>query len=312
MKPIVPFEPVLTERIPSGPQWVSQIKWDGVRMLAYRDGREIRLVNRSLNERTQQYPELAAIPDACCARSCILDGEIVAFKDGRPSFREVMRRDGIRKQQHVSRMAAAVPVAYVLFDLLCLDGEWVTDRRLAERQELLRQTVRPTDLLRIADNYADGEQLFAVVKQHGMEGIISKDLTSAYAIAGKDDRWQKRKNIRDLVAIVGGVTHRNGTVNALLLGLLDAAGDLHYIGHAGAGKLSAQDWQAVTAAVETIRVPDKPFKNMPERSKEAVWIRPLLKVKVNYLEWTVHRTLRQPSIQSFVEADDAVCGFEQA
>jgi len=312
MKPIVPFEPVSTDQIPTGPGWVSQIKWDGVRMLAYWDGREVRLVNRSLNERTMQYPEASVIPEACRARSCILDGEMIAFDNSRPSFHEIMRRDSIRKQQHVSRMMTEVPAVYMVFDLLYLDGEWVTARPLAERQELLRQTVAPAEQLRLADNYADGEQLFAVMKQHGMEGIVAKDLTSAYAVGGKDARWQKRKNIRDLIAIVGGVTFRDRTVNALMLGLLDGNGDLIYIGHAGTGRMSVQDWQAVTAAVPSIRLPHKPFKNMPERSKEAVWVKPLLKVKVNYLEWTVHRTLRQPSIQAFVEADDAACSFDQA
>jgi len=312
MKPIVPFEPVSTDQIPSGSEWVSQIKWDGVRMLSYWDGREVRLVNRSLNERTMQYPESAVIPEVCRARSCILDGEMIAFDDSRPSFHEIMRRDGIRKQEHVSRMKAEVPAVYMVFDLLYLDGEWVTAMPLAKRQELLRQTVEQTEQLRLADNYPDGEQLFAVMKQHGMEGVVAKDLTSAYAVGGKDARWRKRKNIRDLIAIVGGVTYRDGTVNALMLGLLDSGGDLIYIGHAGTGRLTGQDWKAVTSAVQGIRMPHKPFKNMPERSKGAVWVKPLLKVKVNYLEWTVHRTLRQPSIQAFVEAEDAACSFAQA
>jgi bifunctional non-homologous end joining protein LigD len=312
MKPVIPFEPVSTEHIPSGSQWISQIKWDGVRMLAYWDGRELRLVNRSLNERTMQYPELAVIKEACRARSCILDGEIIAFDNSRPSFHEIMRRDSIRKEQNVGRMTEQVPVVYMIFDMLYIDGQWVTERSLQERQRLLEAAIEPAEQLRTVDNYENGEQLFDVMRQHGMEGIISKDLTSAYAVNGKDARWQKKKYIRDLIAIVGGVTYRDGTVNALMLGLLDEQGDLHYIGHAGTGRLSVQDWKAITAAAESIRIPHKPFKDTPERSKGAAWVKPILKVKVNYLEWTIHRTLRQPSIQAFVEAEDKACGFNQA
>lgn len=300
LKPVVPFEPIADDHIPKGPNWISQIKWDGVRMLTYCDGQDVRLVNRSLNERTGQYPELLDISSYCGAKSVILDGEIIAFDDSRPSFREVMRRDGIRKLQAVPPAAREIPVTYMIFDLLYLNGEWVTDKPLRERQELLYGIVRPTGRVRLVDNAADGERLFDVMKQHGMEGVVSKDLTSTYALGGKDGRWKKRKYIRDLVAVVGGVTLNAGRVNALLLGMHDEAGDLIYIGHAGTGKLTMRDWQAVTEAALRIRTDERPFKNMPERHKDAVWIRPIFKAKVNYLEWTVHGTLRQPVIQAIM------------
>jgi bifunctional non-homologous end joining protein LigD len=311
MEPIVPFEPAAADEIPSGPQWVSQIKWDGVRMLVYFDGASTRLVNRRLRERTMQYPELA---DARCylrAKSAILDGEIVAFDAGKPSFHEVMRRDGIRSARAVPAAARKIPVAYMVFDILYLDGEWVTGRSLDERQRLLGRVLEPVGCVRLVGNESDGAKLLDVMRAHGMEGIVVKDLSSTYAIGGKDGRWRKIKVRRDLTAVVGGVTYGGGRVNALLLGLYDRQGRLHYIGHAGSGRLTARDWAGITAAAELIRVPECPFAVKPPRSAGAVWVRPLLTAKVRYLEWTPGRTLRQPVIEAVVAGSVEACTFDR-
>jgi bifunctional non-homologous end joining protein LigD len=311
LEAIIPFEPVSTDRIPASSIWINQIKWDGVRMVTYFDGKDVRLINRSLNERTLQYPELQNIKEYCSAESIIIDGEIIAFDHGKPSFHEVMRRDSVRKHQNVIKVSKEVPITYMVFDILYLNGMWVTDKILEERQYLLSKILKPTANVQGVENFSDGESLFSVMKQHGMEGVICKDLTSAYLVSGKDSRWQKKKIIRDLIAVVGGVTYRAGRVNALLLGLYNQQGELFYIGHAGTGKLTNKDWQTITLFVESIRTTKTPFKNIPERSKDAEWVQPVLKVKVNYMEWTVNKTLRQPSIQSFVEKENSECTFDQ-
>jgi bifunctional non-homologous end joining protein LigD len=311
LQPVIPFEPVSTDSIPSGEKWIYQIKWDGVRMLTYYNANELRFINRSLNERTLQYPELMNIKGYCKADSVILDGEVIAFDHGRPSFREVMRRDSIRKQQNVSKISNEVPVTYMVFDILYLNGSWVIDKSLEERQSLLSKIINPVANVQMVENFRDGENLFSVMKQHDMEGIICKDLSSTYVVNGKDSRWQKKKMIRDLIAVVGGVTYRAGRVNALLLGLYTQHGDLLYIGHAGTGKLKDKDWHTITLLVESIKTNKKPFKNIPERSKDAIWIQPILKVKINYMEWTVNKTLRQPSIQAFVDKENTECTFDQ-
>src|SRR5262245_27203730 len=93
LRPVVPFEPVSTDAMPFGNQWVAQIKRDGVRVLTYFDGKEVRLINRKLNDRTLQYPEISNIRSYSSANSVILDGEVISLKDGKPSFHEIMRRD---------------------------------------------------------------------------------------------------------------------------------------------------------------------------------------------------------------------------
>ena len=310
MQPVVPFEPVLATRIPDGSQWIAQVKWDGVRVLTYYDGVTVRLFNRKLHERTMQYPELVDIGHYCAARSVILDGEIIALVNGKPSFHQVMKRDGIRLAAKVEQARRLTPIVYMIYDILFLNGEWVVDQTLVSRQQLLSRIIRPQEHVQTVENFPDGPQLFNAVQNAGLEGIVCKRTDSRYAIDRKDERWQKIKNYRDVVAVLGGVTYRDGVANAILLGLYDREGRLWYIGHAGTGKLSGTDWRALTEKVKNLATKEHPFFNQPLRLKDAVWLQPLLTAKVQFLEWTAGMTLRQPSIQSFIDVPPESCQFE--
>nr|WP_237391824.1 RNA ligase family protein [Paenibacillus dendrobii] len=301
----------MTELLPSGDKWIAQIKWDGVRMLVYFDGADTELINRKGNNRTRQYPELWDTPAYCRANSVILDGEIIALVEGVPSFHQVMKRDSLRQEQQIRARVQQVPIVYMVFDILYCNGEWVTSRPLHERQALLNQVLVPNPHVQQVPSYPDIPLLYEVSKQHQLEGIVVKDLNSVYAVNGKDKRWQKRKNIQDVNAVVGGVTYRDGIVNALLLGLYDKDGRLIYIGHAGTGKLRVADWRRITEEASGMIQKDRPFANQTERQKGAVWIRPVWVVKVNFLEWTPGGTLRQPSIQAFVDAPPEDCKLDQ-
>ncbi|USB34031.1 RNA ligase family protein [Paenibacillus sp. YPG26] len=309
LQPVVPFEPISTDKLPEGESWTAQIKWDGVRMLTYFDGHETQLVNRKLNNRTLQYPELTRIHEYCRAESVILDGEVIALHGGKPSFHEVMRRDGSRKAENIRRARQEVPVTYMLFDILYHNGSWLTGLPLRERQRILREVIIPTTCVQVTADFPSPDVLYEVMSKHGMEGVVVKNLDSSYALDGKDKRWMKKKIIQDLVAVVGGYTLRGGIVNALMLGLYDEEGRLWYIGHAGTGKLSVQDWRDITVQVAPITRPSRPFTTQPSRSKDAYWVEPQLTVKVNFLEWTPGGTLRQPSIQAVVTVDPATCKF---
>jgi bifunctional non-homologous end joining protein LigD len=311
LTPVIPFEPISTNALPESSDWVAQIKWDGVRMLTYFDGNEVRLINRRLNDRTMQYPEIANISSYCKAKSVILDGEIIALKDGKPSFHEIMRRDGVRTSKNIPQLLKTVPVVYMIFDILFHDGQWVVDQPLQQRQQLLSSVVSTSELIQLVPNHTDPASLYAVMEQHDMEGIVIKDLNSKYQLHGKDKRWMKKKIIHDLVAVVGGVTKRGNLVNAVMLGLYDDAGELWYIGHAGTGKLTQSDWRSLTEVTDQMVLQKRPFVNTPERSKEAIWIQPLITVKINYMAWTRDRNLRQPSIQSIVSVSPEECSFKQ-
>ncbi|MCF6093343.1 DNA ligase [Microaerobacter geothermalis] len=311
IKPIIPFEPKRSDHVPQGNQWIAQVKWDGVRVIAYDDGKKVRLFNRKKAERTFHYPELTDIKSYCTAQTIILDGEVIALGlDGKPSFHEVMRRDGIRRMERVEQVRKLVPVTYMIFDVVYYNGKWVNDRPLKDRMEILAKSIVPNDHVQLVSSHSDGQTLFDVVKEHKMEGIVTKDLDSTYLIGGKDQRWQKIKNYRELIAVVGGATLREGCVNAVLLGLYDEKGQLWYIGHAGTGKLKRSEWCELTERVKPLIIKERPFANRPERLKETVWVKPDMTAKIQFSEWTRGRTLRQPIIQAFVDIHPETCIFQ--
>ncbi|RUS45310.1 RNA ligase family protein [Cohnella sp. AR92] len=302
LKPVIPFEPISSDRIPAGDRWIYQIKWDGVRMLMYRDSSGIRLINRKRNVRTAQYPEFHPFDLACDADTFILDGEMIAFDDSKPSFHEVMKRDGLRRTGSIEAAVKRIPVVYMVFDILFHNGEWTINRTLEERQKLLRSVLKTGPLVQLTESFPDGEALFEAMKARQMEGIVCKDLDSAYALDGKDGRWVKRKISRDLYAAIGGVTYKDGRANALLLGLYAEDGRFVYVGHAGPGKLAHAEWTRFVRRLLEAPLERMPFANRPERIKDAEWTIPRLVVKVHYLERTPGGTMRHPTVQAVMDA----------
>ncbi|WKL00340.1 RNA ligase family protein [Paenibacillus amylolyticus] len=307
-KPLIPFEPISRDTLPTGPQWIAQVKWDGVRMLAYEDGHELRLVNRRLHDRTAQYPELVTPRNLCSGSSYILDGEVIALDPdtGKPSFYHVLRQDRMSRPEGIAQAIHQIPVTYMVFDILLYEGKWVTDQPLADRQRLLHEVLNTAPHVQEVTNTLDAASLLTVMRQHQMEGIVCKDLTSSYGIQGKDQRWQKVKIMHDVYAMIRGVTYRSGIVNAVAVGVYDGP-DFVYIGHVGTGKLNSNTWRELTHQVEPLIRQDRPFHNVPERSAETTWVRPRIGVKVQYMELTHHNTLRHPSIQTFVDVTREDC-----
>jgi len=269
---------------------------------------ESKLYNCSLNDGTANNPEVSAINSFTSASSLILDGEIIALgPGGRPSFQEVMKRDGLRIMDKVPGAMQAVPITYMIFDILYLNGQWLHSLPLADRQEYLQEAIRPAEHVQLVTSHEDGAALFQAVQEYGLEGIVVKRKDSPYLIGGKSKLWYKIKNYQDIIAVVGGFTLNNGIVNALLLGLYDQDGKLWYIGHSGTGRLTQQDWRTLTEKLKPLIRADSPFKNRVERERAAVWVQPWLTVKVQFAEWTPALSLRQPSIQAFVEIPPREC-----
>jgi bifunctional non-homologous end joining protein LigD len=309
--PFTPPEPMLADEVPAGPEWLHQIKWDGIRLLTYYHARQTQLFNRRGSERTAFYPELCEAGAYLSAESAVLDGEVIALDAaGKPSFHEVMKREGIHTVAHVDRAVSAVPVTYMVFDIALYNGRWLANIRLDQRLALLADVVTHRERVRTAETFADGTALLHAVRKQQMEGIVSKRRDSGYLIGRTMSSWKKIKNDRDLIAVVGGVTFRGDAVNALLLGLYDEAGRLLYIGHAGSG-LSEDDRILLTRAAAVLRRRTMPFARPPGRLTGACWLRPLLTVKVRFREWTPVGSLRQPVIAALVRREPQSCVFSQ-
>lgn len=297
---IVPFEPINTEKIPVGKQWIAQVKWDGVRILTYYDGKDVRLFNRRQNERTMQYPELLEIDRYCSSSSVILDGEVIALYNSKPSFHEVMRRDGVRKAENIRQAVSSISITYMIFDVLYCNGKWVNQLPLYKRHEIMKQIIIQQQDIQLVESFPNPKELYEVIKEHDMEGIVCKDVTSKYTIGGKDKRWQKVKNYKDITAYIGGVSLQNGIVNSVLLGLYDNKRQFWYIGNAGSGRLTDEELRGITKRIKVGRMP---YINKPEQNKGVVWVKPEISVKVKFIEWTKNRTLRQPTIQAVVDTE---------
>jgi bifunctional non-homologous end joining protein LigD len=199
----------------------------------------------------------------------------------------------------------------MVFDILFLNGNWVNQQPLVDRMNILRTVITPNENVQIVPSHSDGNQLFELMREKNMEGMICKKLDSTYTFGGKDNRWLKVKNYGDVIAAIGGFTLSGGIVNSVLLGLYDPEGRLWYIGHTGTGKLRKADWRVLTEMLKPHVKQDRPFFNKPERHNDAVWVRPETAVKVMYTEWRLHegRSLRQPSIQAFVDVPVKECVF---
>lgn len=306
------MEPKSSSHVPKGDEWLAQVKWDGVRVLTYYDGQGVRLFNRKRRERTSHYPEISALSSYCLANSVILDGEVIALgPDGKPSFHQVMRRDGIRRMDKVEQVKKSIPIIYMVFDVLYFNGEWLNRRPLTQRMKVLCTILKPNEHVQVVSSEDDGQALFAVMKEYGMEGIVAKKRQSYYYIGQEKDVWVKIKNYRDLIAVIAGFTLRGQIVNSVLLGLYDKEGRLWYIGHTGAGKMTQQDWRELTQILRPLVITKRPFINTPDRQRDAHWVQPRLTVKVKFAEWTPGGALRQPTIEGFVDRPVEDCIFDR-
>lgn len=308
MKLIQPMEPLMQEEVFDSDQFTYQLKWDGVRMLAYIDQSRVELINKRLNNRTVQYPELQVLSSLLQGRKVILDGEIVAFQESRPSFPTVMRRDSARSEQSIKLLLEEVPVSYIIFDLL-MDGD--QDLRalpLVQRQQRLQELVRPEASIHLIEDFPSGSSLLAAVKTANLEGIVAKRKSSHY-LAGKKHRdWFKIKYRRRQACVVGGYTTRNGVANSLLLGVYQNE-SLHYVGRAGSG-MSEKEWKEVNTVLRNLQINNSPFVTLPSiLARETLFIGPCLVVEVEYAEWTDNMHLRSPVIKGFLKSTPQECQF---
>ncbi len=306
------MEPVASAAIPNGEDWIAQVKWDGVRVLTYADDGGVRLYNRKKNERTMHYPEITSISEYCSSRSVILDGEVISLGgNGKPSFQRVMRRDGLRNIDRVRIAIESVPIIYMIFDIVYLDGVWIHDKSLRERNQLLSSIITPNEHIQLVPSVEQTQGLFNAVQEQEMEGIVLKRIDSLYSIGKKREDWLKLKNFQDVIAVIGGFTLRHNTVNSILLGLYDSLGRLQYVGHTGTGKMTVSDWKELTKELKEMVTEQLPFNKIPQRRTDAVWVQPKKTVKIKFAEWTEGGALRQPSIEGFIEFPPEECLLER-
>ena len=299
---IEPMKARLAELAADDDGWGFEIKWDGVRAIAYCETGRVKLVSRTGRDITAAYPEIGALAGALGGAEAVLDGEVVAFDEaGRPSFQRLQRRMHVRDSSQVKRLRRDVPVSYVAFDLLFLDGESLLELPYEERRARLQALELDGDAWRTpAYHRGDGASLLGLTRAQGLEGIVGKRLDSTYKPGKRGRDWIKVKNtVGQEVVIAGwlpGKGKRAATIGALLTGYYEGEGEerrLRFAGKVGTG-FSEAELRMLAERLEPLRRETSPFEGrQPERA--AIFAEPELVAEVEFTEWTEAGTLRHPS-----------------
>jgi bifunctional non-homologous end joining protein LigD len=286
---------------PDDRRWAYEVKWDGVRALAYLEAGRARLQSRTLNDISDRYPELAVL--ARDVDGVVLDGEIVALDEsGRPRFERLQQRINVPPGPPVLRRAAEIPVSFVAFDLLHHAGRSLLDAPYSKRRALLAELALPEEVAR-APRYhvGQGAALLAASRAEGLEGLVAKRLDGPYLPGRRSRLWLKVKNFRRQELVVGGwlpgLRGRTGSLGALLVGYYRDGG-LRYAGRVGSGFTEAE-LTRMMARLERLGRPSSPFAPEPplppDVRRSARFVDPDLVAEVAFSEWTAAGTLRAPS-----------------
>jgi bifunctional non-homologous end joining protein LigD len=276
-----------------------EVKWDGVRALVLCEGGRCRALNRTGGDITARYPELRALGRALGSLSVVLDGELVAFDgEGRPSFQRLQSRMHLSSESAVRRKARDVPVAYVVFDLLYVDGRSTTALTYAERRELLHGLELSGPSWQAPPHYVgEGAALLEASRQQALEGVIAKRLDSPYEPGRRSRAWLKIKNHEREALVVGGwlpgAGGRRGRLGALLVGFHDEGGALRYAGRVGTG-FTESELERLGGLLEPLARRGSPFSGR-QPPREARFVEPRLVAEVEFREWTQTSTLRAPA-----------------
>lgn len=279
-------------------RWAFEIKWDGVRVLAHLDHGRIKLRSSRGNDITMRYPELHGLAAVLGQHSVVLDGEVVAFDaEGRPSFGMLQSRMHLASARQVAERAAHVPIAYVLFDLVRLDGHDVGQLPYVERRHILTDLIDPAQGWQIpAHRIGDGAALLEAVKRQGLEGVMAKRPDSPYVPGKRSPAWRKIKARLRQELVVGGWQpgdgNRSGRLGSLLVGVYEA-GRLRFSGKVGTGFDDAE-LKRLGGLLEGVASDACPFDPPPPRpiARAARWVRPELVAEVEFGEWTAEGILR--------------------
>ncbi len=289
-------------RIPTGPQWLHEVKWDGMRALAsVVAGRPVALTSRRGNDAAVSFPELQSLADlGDRGGELLLDGELVAFKGGLPSFPALAERMHVNRPARAAVLAGLHPVTFVAFDLLRLGGRDLTVEPLSQRRALLEALIDVAPGRQVSPAYPDGVALFDATRDQGLEGVVSKRLDSRYEAGVRSGDWLKFPHRLASSWVVGGWRFQTGSrvsLGAVLVGE-PGPGGLTYRGRVGSG-IGQRLGEVLKEVLHPLALPESPFADEVPAvdAAGAQWVEPLLVVDVEALGLTPQGRLRQPSLR---------------
>ena len=293
---------VLTERLPTDDErWGVEFKWDGVRAILFVDGDTVCIQGRRQNDVTDRYPELAGMGSALDGRSAILDGEIVAIDDrGRPSFQLLQQRMHVSSVVEARRRMASVPVAWLGFDLLALDGRSTMDLPYTERRALLGDLALAGPRWQVPPYHVDdGATVLQASRDAGLEGVVAKRLDSRYEPGRRSRCWLKLKNHQRQEFVIGGWLvgegSRSDRFGSLMVGYYEN-GELRYAGNVGTG-FTERRLAELSARLAELRTDTSRFADTPRLPARMKFVEPRLVAEVEFTHWTDEGRLRNPSFK---------------
>ncbi|HEY8805185.1 MAG TPA: RNA ligase family protein [Clostridium sp.] len=273
----------------NSPDYIYELKLDGERCIAYLDKDATELRNKRNIKMLVKVPELSSIHKQIKQR-CILDGELIVIKDGKPDFYEIQRRSLMSNTFKIQLASSKLPASFTAFDILYYDDHSVTDLPLMQRKKLLEKVIKENERIAISRYIEEsGIEFYQLAKQNQLEGIVAKRKDSKYYLDKRTKDWIKIKNLQDDDFVVCGYILKGGGVISIVLGqYLDK--ELVYKGHVTLG-ISTGDFQSIKS---TPGINSQPFNDLPSGNANAVWIEPSLVCIVKYMMKTANGSLRQP------------------
>ncbi len=303
---IQPMLAVLSQLPADDWNWAFEYKWDGVRAIAYHERDRFLIESRNQLDITRRYPELTALHDSLGKRNAILDGEIVALDNlDRPSFARLQRRMHVNDASQIARFVGEVPILYVLFDVLHLDGKSLMDRPYTERRAILEELTLAGPAWQVTPSYvARGVQMLEAARQNALEGLVAKKLDSDYVPGRRSPDWLKIKIIQRQEFVIAGWTPEStglrDRIGTMLLGYYDCNGKLRYAGHVGTG-LVGQDHPVLMRQFEKLARTTNPFvEKLPAARRggaKIMFLEPQLVGEVEYRRWPEAGLVQQASFK---------------
>jgi bifunctional non-homologous end joining protein LigD len=284
--------------IPHGPDWVHEIKWDGMRVLAdVADGR-LRLWSRNENDVTATFPELSTLAGPGMPDNMLVDGEVVALDAGLPSFSALAERMHVSNDRRARRLAVSRPVTFMAFDVLRLAGVDLTRQLLGQRRTTLENLGLACPHVQVPPTYEDGLALQTATLAQGLEGVVSKRLSSRYSPGRRSPDWLKFAHRTSRSVVIGGWRLEADSANrlgAVLVGY-PAPDGLAYLGRVGSG-LAGREQERVLGALQGRGAETSPFADEipPLDAQGTRWVRPDVVIDVQSLGLSAQGRLRQPT-----------------
>jgi bifunctional non-homologous end joining protein LigD len=295
------MRPMLATRgtqLPGGDEWIHEIKWDGMRILADVSGR-VRLTSRNENDVSVSFPELQALSGV--SDDLLLDGEVVVFADGLPSFGALAERMHVSNARKAAALMERCPVTYLVFDVMRLDGRDLSREPLSKRREVLESLGLSDVWWQVPATYDDGETLLDATRVQGLEGVVSKRLSSRYEFGARSRSWLKFPHRHRTSWVIGGwrlETDSLDRLGAVLVGEPTPDGGLLYRGRVGSG-ISGKVGPVLKELLAPLVTDRSPFTDEVPRldALGTRWVEPRIVIDVESLGIGTQGRLRQPSYQ---------------